>query len=497
MQTEPVTSGLSETSLGALLRISQVLTSILDGNELLRKVLSIAMETVNAERGFVVAISEETDEWAIRASSNLSEQDVDILATPSSKILQRVQQEKVPLLVHDAQTDPRFEGSESVIMQHITSAIAVPMLVRDELLGIIYVDSRHNRSKFTDENLKFFNVFAVQAALAFVNASRFGQLQEEKLLLQTEMEKMYGFPEIVGVHPRMQEVFTLMRKIINSDISVLILGESGTGKEMVARALHYQGPRRAKPFIAQFCGNLSESLLESELFGHKRGSFTGALSDKRGLMEIADCGTFFLDEIGDISPTIQTKLLRVVQDGIIRRVGGTESLHVDLRLVSATNKDLREEVERGNFREDLFYRLNVITITLPSLRERSDDIPLLVKHFLQKAATRQKMPAKGVNRSALQAMKSYNWPGNVRELENAIERAVVLSGDRPEITEDDLLISIEDKNKIPKTLRDHEREIVTRTLEEQSGNKTKTAEILGVSLRWLHYRLKEWQESND
>jgi len=492
------TEGLSESGLEALIQISQVLSSILDGDQLLERVLTIAMETVNAERGFIMIQPESGEEWQIRTSHNLSVEDADKLAGPSSKILQRVQAEKIPLLVHDAMTDPRFEGSESVIMQQITSAIAVPMLIRDELHGVIYVDSRRNRSKFTEENLAFFNVFAVQAALAYVNASRFDKLQQQNLALQTEMQKVYGFPEIVGVHPKMQEVFTLMRKILNSDISVLLLGESGTGKELVAQALHYNGPRRNKPFMAQFCGNLSENLLESELFGHKRGSFTGAFSDKKGLFEVTDGGTFFLDEIADISAAIQTKLLRVLQDGVIRRVGGTQNRSVDLRIISATNKDLQDEVNDGNFREDLFYRLNVITIRMPSLRERNDDIPLLANHFLERAAKKQGKPVKKINKAALKMMLNYRWPGNVRELENAIERAVVLSMDREEIIIDDLLISTESSDsKVNKTLREHEREIVLRTLDDTSGNKTKAADILGVSLRWLHYRLKEWQTTEN
>lgn len=206
------------STLEALLRISQVLSSIHEGPALLRKVLDIAMETVHAQRGFVVITGEDGDEWSIRASSNMSDDEAGRIAQPSARILRRVLEERVPLLVHDAQTDPRFEGSESVIMQQITAAIAVPMMVRDELIGIIYVDSRQNRSRFTEENLDFFRVFAVQAGLAYVNASRFDQLNEDKLRLQTEMQKMYGFPSIVGVHPRMQEVFTLMRKILNSDI---------------------------------------------------------------------------------------------------------------------------------------------------------------------------------------------------------------------------------------------------------------------------------------
>jgi Nif-specific regulatory protein len=497
IQTAPSTQtdGLSEASLEALLRISQVLSSILDGDTLVRKVLEIAMETVFAERGFVLMPGDDGGEWINRASYNLDDEEFGKIAGPSSKIIDRAKNERVPLLIHDAQTDPRFKGSESVIVQQITSAIAVPMVLREEVLGVLYVDSRKNRAHFTAENLRFFNVFAVQAALAFVNASRFNRLQEEKLHLQTEVQKMHGFPEIIGVHPKMQEVFTLMRKILNSDISVLLLGESGTGKEMVAQALHYNGPRREKPFIAQFCGNLNENLLESELFGHKRGAFTGAVADKRGLMELGDGGTFFLDEIADINPNIQTKLLRVLQDGVIRSVGGTESKHVDLRIISATNKSLKDEVGEGRFREDLYYRLNIIAIQMPSLRERLDDIPLLVAHFLEKAAKRTSAETKICSREAYASLRSHQWPGNVRELENTIERAVVLSGDRKEILPDDLLITSLDDDQGPKTLREYERDIVAGTLDEMGGNKTKTAEVLGVSLRWLHYRLKEWQIS--
>lgn len=263
----------------------------------------------------------------------------------------------------------------------------------------------------------------------------------------------------------------------------------------MARALHYNGPRKKKPFVAQFCGNLSEHLLESELFGHKRGSFTGALHDKRGLFEVADGGTFFLDEIADISPTIQAKLLRVLQDGIIRSVGGTQSQHVDVRIISATNKSLKKEVEEGRFREDLFYRLNVITIQMPSLRERKSDVPILADHFIRKVTDRIGIPFKRLQSDAIRAIKNYHWPGNVRELENAIERAVVLSGDNPTIRAEDLIIPKAAETG-QKTLRDYEKKIVLRTLEEMGGNKTRTAESLGVSLRWLHYRLNEWKQPN-
>jgi len=292
------------------------------------------------------------------------------------------------------------------------------------------------------------------------------------------------------------EVFNLMRRVMNSDISVLLEGESGTGKELVARALHYNGTRRDKLFVAQFCGNLSENLLESELFGHKKGSFTGAIADKKGLFEIADGGTFFLDEIADISPTIQAKLLRVLQEGEIRRVGDTESRRVNVRIISATNRGLKREVEAGRFREDLYYRLNVISIRLPALRERTGDLPLLVNHFLKRFAEKNRNPLKHITPRALQVLANYTWPGNVRELENTIERAIILSENDSIDTEDLFIPEVEDLPQAPKSLKEHERDIVLKILEECGGNRTKTAEILGVSLRWLHYKLTEWKEQN-
>jgi Nif-specific regulatory protein len=271
-------------------------------------------------------------------------------------------------------------------------------------------------------------------------------------------------------------------------------GESGTGKELVAKALHYNGPRRSKPFVAQFCGNLSESLLESELFGHRKGSFTGAIRDKKGMFEVADGGTFFLDEIADIPPLIQAKLLRVLQDGEMRRVGDTETRHVDVRIISATNRSLAKQVEGGLFREDLFYRLNVITIKMPPLRDRKGDIQILVQHFLDKFAARTGIPPKKITQAAMKALENYAWPGNVRELENTLERAVVLSQERPITLESLIIPKARELAGGRKTLKEHEKEVVMRTLEESGGNKTKTAEALDVSLRWLHYKLAEWRE---
>ncbi len=459
---------------------------------LLETILGLAVEMMNADRGVIILKS--IDRLDIMASKNFPTDKPPSLKDLSSSVVEKVIANGAPLLTHDAMADPRWGQAASVVLHQITSVICVPLWVNERVIGAIYLDSRMDRQRFTDDNLSFINIFSHMAAIAIDYAYEYNALYQEKKRLVEELVKKWAFDEIIGRSPKMLEVYNVMRRVMNSDISVLLEGESGTGKEVVARALHYSGPRRDKAFVAQFCGNLSENLLESELFGHKKGAFTGAISDKKGLFEIADGGTFFLDEIADISPAIQSKLLRVVQEGEIRRVGDTEARKVDVRIISATNRDLKEEVHRGKFREDLFYRLNVISINLPPLRERPGDIPLLVHHFLRRYSEKYKVPLKRVAPKAMQTLSNYHWPGNVRELENTIERALILS-QKDEIEVDDLFIPEAEKlSDKPKNLKDYERDIVLSVLDDCGGNKTRTAEILGVSLRWLHYKLSEWNK---
>ncbi len=465
---------------------------------LLQKVLGLAVEMMNADQG--VILLRDGDRLSNMASHNLSQESAESLVSPSSSSVQEVLKSRSHVLTHDAQTDPRFEGSESIILHNITSILCVPMFSEEnDVVGVIYLDSRRNRQRFTEENVTFMKTFARMAAIAVDYARDYGELYKEKKRIQQENIRSWDLKEIIGKEiigqsPKMAEVFDIMRRVMNSDISVLLEGESGTGKELVARALHYNGPRRDKLFVAQFCGNLSEDLLESELFGHKKGSFTGAVSDKKGLFEVADGGTFFLDEIADISPTIQAKLLRVIQEGEIRRVGDTAVHRVDVRLISATNKNLKEEVNAGNFREDLYYRLNVITVKLPPLRERTGDIPILVKHFLNRFAEKNRATPKRTSARAMRVLDNYGWQGNIRELENTIERAIILA-ENEIIDVDDLFIpKAESLASGRKTLKEVEREVVLKTLEEFGHNKTRTAEVLGVSLRWLHYKLNEWKK---
>ena len=314
--------------------------------------------------------------------------------------------------------------------------------------------------------------------------------------------------DIVGESEAMERVYQMIGKVAPTDSTVYIFGESGTGKELVARAVHEASPRRDQPFVRVNCSALAETLLESELFGHEKGSFTGAHKRRLGRFELADGGTIFLDEIGDISPAIQLKLLRVLQERAFERVGGEETIEVDVRVITATNKDLKEEVAAGRFREDLFYRLHIIPMTLPPLRDRPSDIALLVDHFIGKLAGRTKSDVDGVAPDAMEALKVYDWPGNVRELENVIEHALVFAeGDKiglhdlpPAITgrsHDALLAIPEGDRSLPDILEDLERQLILRAFEKAEGVKTETARLLGIKTSALYYKLEKYDIAQD
>jgi two-component system response regulator HupR/HoxA len=324
-------------------------------------------------------------------------------------------------------------------------------------------------------------------------------LERENLSLKREVRGTYQLDNIIGVSAAMKQVLRLVEKAIDSSSTVLIGGETGTGKEIIARAIHYNGPRRARKFVAQNCGSLPEALLESELFGHVRGAFTGAIKDKRGLFEEAHGGTIFLDEIGDMPPAMQVKLLRVLEEGEIRRVGSNDPVRVDVRVISATHKHLKEEVAAGRFRQDLYYRLDVFRLQLPPLRERNSDVVLLARHFFEKYNQRAGKQLRGLTPGALQVLQSYAFPGNVRELENEIERAVALA-DPGEWIDIDLLsreIAGEDDERpllngdgaLRHRMREIERRIIVQELARNGQNRTRTAQKLGISVRGLQKKL--------
>jgi two-component system response regulator PilR (NtrC family) len=326
------------------------------------------------------------------------------------------------------------------------------------------------------------------------------QLVDENLYLKRELEQRYGFESIVGRSRRMQEIFAVVERVARTNSTVLLEGESGTGKELIARALHYASPRREARFLSVNCGALPETLLESELFGHKRGAFTGAVADKRGLLQAAEGGTLLLDEVGEMSPAMQVKLLRALQDKRVRAVGSNVEEPVDVRIIAATNRDLAQLVEAGEFREDLYYRINVIPIRVPPLRQRREDIPLLVDHFLKKFATEMEIAPKRLSVEALKILEAYHWPGNVRELENVIERALALSSGDALGAED---IPTHLLRPVPATaataelpadgldleahLDDLRRELMAQALDRSAGVQTRAAELLGMSFRSFRY----------
>jgi DNA-binding NtrC family response regulator len=333
------------------------------------------------------------------------------------------------------------------------------------------------------------------------NAATQRQLFHENRLLKRELQKQYNFSEIVGKSDKLQHVFDLVNKVAGTNANVLISGESGTGKELIARSVHFNSSRSEKPFLAVNCGALPESLLESELFGHTKGSFTGAFADKKGLFRSVAGGTLFLDEVGEMPQTLQVKLLRALQEHEVTPIGSSATQKFDARIIAATNRNLEFEVAEGRFREDLFYRLNVIEIVMPPLRERREDIPLLVKHFIAKASQTQHSQSKTVTKDAMKAIGSYDWPGNVRELENAVERAIILAGD--EIRLDDLPPKVRsntagyetnDTNGFRQTLDDMEKRYILEILKAVDEDKTKAANILGIDLSTLYRKLKRYEE---
>ncbi len=321
--------------------------------------------------------------------------------------------------------------------------------------------------------------------------------------LNKELGSRYKYDNMIGKSKPMQSLYALLDKIKGSETTVMIQGENGTGKELIAKAIHYNSPRRDKAFVIQNCSAFNDNLLESELFGHVKGSFTGAIKDKKGLFEMADKGTFFLDEIGDTSPTMQVKLLRVIQEGTFLPVGGTEPRRVDVRIVAATNRELKEMVEKGSFREDLYYRLNVINLRVPPLRERKEDIPLLIEFFLDRSA-QNGLPKKIVTKRALEKLYDYAWPGNIRELQNEMERLVVLGGDETKITADMLsgrIVEAGEKGKVQgarvhgklkDALEELEREMIKEGLRRTGWNKSKLAKELGISRAGLIMKVEKY-----
>lgn len=482
-------------NFNALFEITRTINSILDPNVLLEKVLEIAMTHLSAERGFVMLADNLSESgYTVVCLKNFNSKKASDEFAASSSVVKSVLQSGEAVLTFDALSDERFESSVSIIAQKILSIICIPLRAGERISGAVYLDSSKSRKAFTDDALKFLTVFGSLAAIAIENAQRISLLEKENVRLKNEVDVTHLFGNIIGKSEKWKKVLEIAQRVLDVDAAVLITGESGTGKEVIARAIHENGTRKGKSFVAVNSSSLPENLIESEMFGHIKGSFTGASSDKKGLVEVANGGTLFLDEIGDLPLTLQAKILRLIQEKEYRRVGDTKNRTADIRIIAATNKELKEEVKTNRFREDLFFRLNVIGIHLPPLRERKDDIPLLATYFVKRAAENYKRPIEGIHPEAMQLLLANQWQGNVREFQNLIERAVVLCRGNT-LMKDDFLFDSSDQSALQKnavTLADFERQLIESTLVEMNNNRTRTAEKLGVSLRWLQYRIKEW-----
>jgi Nif-specific regulatory protein len=483
------TSSRTLADLNALLRISKVVNSVRGLETLERQVLESIFGVAPADRAAILLCEHGMDEWTSvfgwdrRAGQN---QAVQVSRTIVSKVLS----DGVAVLCNDLPAMQSYSDTASIVERRIHSVLAVPLEVFDRILGVIYLDASNPDARFDENHLQLVIAIGSIAAAALDNARRMEQLEQENRRLQDEIGLEHN---MVGDSPRMRDVYQFIARVAPRDITVMIFGESGTGKELVARAIHRTSSRANKPCVAINCAALAENLLESELFGHEKGAFTGAIAQKKGKLEIAEGGTVFLDEIGELAPLLQAKLLRVLQEREFERVGGTRTIKLDVRLITATNRDLEEEVKKSRFREDLFYRLNVVSLRMPALRERREDIPLLANYFAAKFSKRSNRPLLGVSPQARTCLTNYDWPGNVRELENAIERAVVL-GSSDMILPEDLPEAVLEKAEsagvtmtaFHDALREAKKQLILSAFEQAQGSYTEAAKLLGLHPNYLH-----------
>jgi transcriptional regulator with GAF, ATPase, and Fis domain len=476
-------------NLNALLKISRVVHAIRDLEELQAQLLDLIFEVIPAGRGAILLSDGAGLEFnCLYARTRQAGQPQ--LVRVSRTIAHQVMKDNVAILGVDVAASGALREVESLAASEVRSLLCVPLTVFQRVIGCIYLDSTNVTNRFQEDHLQLVAAIAGISAVALDNARRLQWLEQENQRLTTEVRQEQS---LVGEGARMKEIFQFLARVAPTESTVLIEGESGTGKELAARALHRNSPRASKPFMAINCAAIPETLLESDLFGHERGAFTGAAVQKKGRLEVADGGVVFLDEIGELAPALQVKLLRVLQEREFERVGGTHTIKVDIRLIAATNRDLNDAVRTGLFRQDLYYRLAVVRLTMPPLRERREDIPMLTRHFVQKYAKRSKVKPKPVSREALAALVNYEWPGNVRELENAIERALVMGSDDMVRLEDlpESLLEQESaaemhEGKYHASVKELKKQLIIDAVEQTRGNYVDAAAILGVHPNYLH-----------
>jgi len=533
------------SDLRVFARILRALASETELVPLFRLIVDAAIGLVGAERGFLLLASRfggdkrpDPSEMNVRVARSFDKTDIPIPSTRVSMgIARQVIDKGRPLLSLDAGRDERLVGMPSVEDLRLRSVLCLPVRIDARVEGVLYVDNRLQIGVFGEDNLHSAEVLADVAAIAIKNARLVAELRErnqrliesssqikslneqlgrkirdrdsELAVVRAELERERGrfdYTNIVGASHEMKRVFHELDRIVQTELPVMIQGESGTGKELIARAIHFNGPRKERPFVVENCAALPDTLLESELFGHTRGAFTGADRSKKGLLEQADGGTLFLDEIGDMSPEMQKKLLRVLQEGEVRPLGSNQTIQVDVRLLAASHQDLGDMVRKGEFREDLYYRVNVLALRLPPLRERREDIPLLAEALLARAAREANREAPILSHEVLGLLALHDWPGNVRELENEMRRALILAEDvvqlehiSPSIVERSERESESEVPGAPVIVGDlrgavakFERRAIEEALQRSSGNKSKAAKELGISRFALQRKLEKY-----
>jgi len=467
--------------LNSLLKIALAIGSIRDQESLPWQLLGFLFDVVPAERGAVLLTDTAAKIVSTTAWDRLNAPDHPVVVDQG--LVQKVLQLRMGVALGGAQHDNGQHEVTPPTDEKIRSQLCVPLAVSDRALGVLYLDSANPAVLFDRNHLQLVSAVGSIAALALENLRHWEKVEAENQVLRAEMSLEH---DMVGNSPRIREVFEFIRRVAPTDSTVLIQGESGTGKELVARAVHRNSPRAAQTFVAINCAAIAETLLESELFGHEKGAFTGAAAQKKGKVEVADGGTLFLDEILELAPALQAKLLRVLQEREFERVGGTRPIPLDIRLIAASNKSLAEAVEQGQFRKDLFYRLNVVTVNMPPLRERREDIPGLANHFVAKAGRKCNVRPKAISAEAVACLANYDWPGNVRELENAMERALVLGGSDAIQVEDlpeDILEAGSpsgDTANFLGALKDFKKQLISQALRASGGSYQEAAKALGI-----------------